>query len=159
MTVEIISWSITTKVWDRAGIELATPGSAVRHILGLYLSLTEQNGCYSFYDVGCYPGMNKNWYFVETLYMYMYSMKLCKLATSFYDVGCYPGMNKNWYFVETLYMYMYLMKLCKLTTSFFDVGCYPGMNKNWYFVEKLYIYMYSMKLCKLTTSCNHHGYW
>ena len=31
MTVEIISWSISTKVWDRAGIELATPWSAVRH--------------------------------------------------------------------------------------------------------------------------------
>ena len=31
MTVEIILWSISTKVWDRAGIELATPGSAVRH--------------------------------------------------------------------------------------------------------------------------------
>ena len=29
MTVEIISWSISTKVWDRAGIELATPGTAV----------------------------------------------------------------------------------------------------------------------------------
>ena len=29
MTVEIISWSISTKVWDRARIELATPGSAV----------------------------------------------------------------------------------------------------------------------------------
>ena len=40
MTVEIISWSISTKVWDRAGIELATPGSAVsfasvtRHVTG-----------------------------------------------------------------------------------------------------------------------------
>ena len=31
MSVEIISWSISTKVWYRAGIELATPGSAVRH--------------------------------------------------------------------------------------------------------------------------------
>ena len=30
MTVKSISWSISTKVWDRAGIELATPGSAVR---------------------------------------------------------------------------------------------------------------------------------
>ena len=29
MAEEIISWSISTKVWDRAGIELATPGSAV----------------------------------------------------------------------------------------------------------------------------------
>ena len=29
MTVEFISWSISTKVWDRAGIELATPGIAV----------------------------------------------------------------------------------------------------------------------------------
>ena len=31
MTVEIISWSISTKVWYRAGIELATPGSVARH--------------------------------------------------------------------------------------------------------------------------------
>ena len=31
MTVKIISRSISTKVWDRAGIELATPGSADRH--------------------------------------------------------------------------------------------------------------------------------
>ena len=30
MTVEIISQSISTKVWDQAGIEPATPGSAVR---------------------------------------------------------------------------------------------------------------------------------
>ena len=30
MTVEIISCSISTKVWDRTGIELGTPGSAVR---------------------------------------------------------------------------------------------------------------------------------
>ena len=30
MTVEIISWSVSMKVWDRARIELATPGSAVR---------------------------------------------------------------------------------------------------------------------------------
>ena len=30
MTVEIISWSISTKVWDRARIKLTTPGSAVR---------------------------------------------------------------------------------------------------------------------------------
>ena len=29
MTVEIISCSISTKVWDQTGIELATPGSAV----------------------------------------------------------------------------------------------------------------------------------
>ena len=31
MTVENISRSIYRKVWDRAGIELATPGTAVRH--------------------------------------------------------------------------------------------------------------------------------
>ena len=31
MIVEIISWSISTKVWGRTGIELATPESAVRH--------------------------------------------------------------------------------------------------------------------------------
>ena len=30
MTAENISWSISTKVWDRAGFELATAGSAVR---------------------------------------------------------------------------------------------------------------------------------
>ena len=31
MTVEIISWSISAKVWDRTRIELATPGSAARY--------------------------------------------------------------------------------------------------------------------------------
>ena len=30
MAVEIMSLSISTKVWDRTGIKLATPGSAVR---------------------------------------------------------------------------------------------------------------------------------
>ena len=29
MTAEIISWLISTKVWDRARIELTTPGSSV----------------------------------------------------------------------------------------------------------------------------------
>ena len=32
MSIEIISWSISTWVWDLAGITLATPGSAVRHV-------------------------------------------------------------------------------------------------------------------------------
>ena len=32
MAVEIISRSISTKVWDRAGIQLETPGSSVRHV-------------------------------------------------------------------------------------------------------------------------------
>ena len=32
MSVEIILWSISTKVWNRAGIVLATPISAVRHV-------------------------------------------------------------------------------------------------------------------------------
>ena len=32
MTIDIISWSISTKVWDRARIKLVTPGSAVRHV-------------------------------------------------------------------------------------------------------------------------------
>ena len=30
--VEIISRSISTKVWDRAGIKLMTPGFAARHV-------------------------------------------------------------------------------------------------------------------------------
>ena len=29
MVVEIISWSISTKVWDKARMELATPGLVV----------------------------------------------------------------------------------------------------------------------------------
>ena len=32
MAVEIISLSISAKVWDGVGIKLETPGSAVRHI-------------------------------------------------------------------------------------------------------------------------------
>ena len=30
MTIEIISWSMFTKVWERAGIQLGVPGSSVR---------------------------------------------------------------------------------------------------------------------------------
>ena len=32
MAVEIISWSISARVWDWDGIDLVTPGSAVRHV-------------------------------------------------------------------------------------------------------------------------------
>ena len=32
MAVDIISRSISTKVWGQAGIELTTPGSAIRHV-------------------------------------------------------------------------------------------------------------------------------
>ena len=32
MTIDTISRSISMKVWDRDGIELATPGSAVRRV-------------------------------------------------------------------------------------------------------------------------------
>ena len=32
MTVEIISLSISTTVWDRIGVKFTTPGSAVRHL-------------------------------------------------------------------------------------------------------------------------------
>ena len=32
MAAEIISWPISTKLWDWARIKLATPGSAVRHV-------------------------------------------------------------------------------------------------------------------------------
>ena len=31
MTIKIISWSIATKVWDRARMKFMNPGSAVRH--------------------------------------------------------------------------------------------------------------------------------
>ena len=43
MAIEIIPWSISTKVWDRAGIELTTPGSADRQGLryaARYMSVT-----------------------------------------------------------------------------------------------------------------------
>ena len=51
MTVEIISWSISTNVWDRAGIKLATPGSAVS-----FASVTR-----NVTDCATRPGMKKRW--------------------------------------------------------------------------------------------------
>ena len=36
LAVEIISWSISMKVWYRVGIELATPGSTVRHVSAVW---------------------------------------------------------------------------------------------------------------------------
>ena len=32
MAIENISWLISAKVWDKAGIKLTTPGSAVRQV-------------------------------------------------------------------------------------------------------------------------------
>ena len=57
MTVEIISWSISTKVWDRAGIELATPGSAVS-----FASVTRH-----VTDCATRPG---NYFLIWLLYMH-----------------------------------------------------------------------------------------
>ena len=51
MTVEIISWSISTKVWDLAGIELATPGSTVifasvtRHVTDFLMVCSINSSC------------------------------------------------------------------------------------------------------------------
>ena len=42
MAIEIISRSISMKVWDRAGIKLATPKSAVRHVSAVRHSDTLQ---------------------------------------------------------------------------------------------------------------------
>ena len=41
MAKENNSWSISTKVWDRAGIKLATPGSAVRQLTDCYVAQHE----------------------------------------------------------------------------------------------------------------------
>ena len=32
MAIEIISWSLSKKIWDRAGLKLMNPGSSVRHV-------------------------------------------------------------------------------------------------------------------------------
>ena len=37
MTVEIISWSISTKVWDRAGIELTNYENDLQLVILLYI--------------------------------------------------------------------------------------------------------------------------
>ena len=57
MTVELISWSISTKVWERNGIELATPGSAVRlaplarHVTDCATRSWLTNGCQYVHEV------------------------------------------------------------------------------------------------------------
>ena len=65
MTVEIISWSISTKVWDRAGIKLATPGSAVRHA-----SVARQGT-----DLAMRPGLFWNVLLKNVNIIYIYTMK------------------------------------------------------------------------------------
>ena len=55
MTIEIISWSISTKVWDRTGIELATPGSAVR----------QASVARHVTDCATQPGMTLIWFGLE----------------------------------------------------------------------------------------------
>ena len=51
MTVEIISWSISTKVWDQAWIEHTTPWSAVR-LISVARHVTD-----CMYECQVYPGV------------------------------------------------------------------------------------------------------
>ena len=48
MAVEIISWSISMKVWDRAWIKLATPGCPVRHA-SVARHVTDSTMCPSYF--------------------------------------------------------------------------------------------------------------
>ena len=62
MTVEIISWSISTKVWDRTGIKLATPRTAVRHAsvdrhVTNCATRPDQDGCLVNGHLWCVHGM------------------------------------------------------------------------------------------------------
>ena len=64
MTVEIISWSISTKVWDWAGIKLATPGfavrraSVVRHVTDCAMQPGNFKTCMHFNTILCGPMLN-----------------------------------------------------------------------------------------------------
>ena len=88
MTVEIISWSISTKVWDRAGIELATPGSDVsfasvtRHVTDCATQPGNEMSCTLFSPFVTYFGSHYLttgfWFFflVQTLVSKLNKVKL-----------------------------------------------------------------------------------
>ena len=93
MTVEIRLWSISTKVWDRAGVELATPWSAVRHASVARLvtdwatwpswckimspRLVEEK-IYAFFEI---PKFRYNETSLECNAGWTYTRNLCKTAT------------------------------------------------------------------------------
>ena len=60
MTVEIISRSISTEVWERAGIKLTTPGFAVGHA-------TEHASGPIFVRLGCVRENHDHYHFVDPI--------------------------------------------------------------------------------------------
>ena len=52
MAVKIISQSISTKLWDRAAIKLATPGSAVRLVTDCAMSPVAWDSSFIVYIEG-----------------------------------------------------------------------------------------------------------
>ena len=84
MTLEIISWSISTKVWDRAGIKLAAPVSAVRleSVARHIINCTTRPGKRS----------NQIWIITE-LEIRMWNKK--ELELLFLNKTCIVGTQKN----------------------------------------------------------------
>ena len=81
MTVEIISRSIPSKVWDRAGIQLMTPGSAVRHasVAGHFPDCATRHSlsyfemqclCFTYLDMFL-EGSKKGW---QLFFLYIYQL-------------------------------------------------------------------------------------
>ena len=101
MTVEIISWSISTKVWDRAGIELATPGSAVsfasvtRHITEWQtLQILVWCRCGQIFTLHFPVVWQKNeilHLFVPLLFFFNFNMFYCIKYLTIYKVHMYAG--------------------------------------------------------------------
>ena len=73
MTIEIISWSTSTKFWDRARIKLSTPGTAVRHAsLVRHAALSTAQRCLVYLSVNHFGSRSaltqcRAWYWSKQL--------------------------------------------------------------------------------------------
>ena len=128
MTVEIISWSISTKVWDRVGIELATPGSAVRfasvakHVTdcatrpGNLLNTWPEDRL-GYYEWGQFPG--------EACWSCFPWWILTRIARSLYRSSI---VGSSFFSVKR----MFYRISCSLERSTDSWGCFCGLPKHWH---------------------------
>ena len=138
MTVEIISWSISTKVWDRAGIKLVTPGIAVRHASVArhvtYCAMRPSDFCYfstKTYVVGTQKNrliffwapkthVSVDWlennqnYTLKILIWTSVCLCMCSGVSSSWCQG-FPGLWSLWYFLLILTHFLTILAITKLT--------------------------------------------
>ena len=125
MTVKIISWSISTKIWGQVGVEFATPRSAVRlasvarHVTdsATRFGQTSSQNPKAHHTIVAHITSNTNFIFKVT--------KLVKLSSQ----QCYKSMNNSFFILKlTLCNTIVMHQLC-IANNAFETRFWPLLFK------------------------------